>query len=265
MKRFIPILMSFLLFSCSSKKDGAAPPSGDVNEDSGDGSLEEGSFGTTLTEINTGFDGTDQYSLFLPGRTEYTIKDASIALVEGISVVLSEETIWELISAQKEKNPSFDEEAFRKSFPATQTAYRLVPLKAGSTTITATRNGKATELKLNIVQYPANAVEVGKARYDNPTGTGTTRSCLSCHGGEGAPSHAMGRVMQINDAEALQWITTGRVRDRVARVTHAWEFASTAESTAVIAYLRTLQTDDIEALTKMMFDSEYADFQSKAK
>lgn len=264
MKRLTLILVSLSIFSCTSKKENKAPPAAHTGETSGEETV-DGTFGTTLTEINTGYDGTGQYTLFLPGRTEYQIKDTAIATLEGVTVTLSAETIWELISAQKQKDPSFDEEAFRKIFPTSQTAYRLIPLKAGSTTMMATKNGNTTEIKLNVVQYPDNAPEIGKARYYNTEGTGKKRACISCHGGEGAPSHAMGRVMQINDAEALQWITTGKVRDRVARVTHTWEFDSAEESTGVIAYLRTLQTDDVEALTKMMFESEYADFLNESK
>ncbi len=250
--------------ACSKKEEKAAAPAPVVQENSGE-QEGDGTFATALTEVHTGFDGTDKYSLFLPGRTEFKVKDPAIASIEGISVVLSTATIWELIQAQKAKDPNFDEAAFRKNFPATQTAYRLIPLQAGKTVLLSTKNGKTSEVALTVTQYSADAAQIGEARYTNASGTGKKRACLSCHGGDGAPSHAMGRVMQISDAEALQWITTGKVRDRVARVTHTWEFDSEAESTGVIAYLRTLQTDDIEALTKMMFESEYADFQSKSK
>lgn len=256
MKHLILTLVSLSLFACSSKKESKAPE-GTTETNSGEETTE--GFGTTLSEINTGVDGTGQYTIFLPGRTEYQIKDDTIASIEGVTVTLSEGTMWELINAQKEKDPNFDEVEFRKNFPAKQTAYRLVPLKAGSTTMTATKNGTATEVKLNVVQYADNAAAVGEARYNDTTGTGNKIGCITCHGGEGAPSHAMGRIMQINDAEALQWITTGKVRDRVARITHTWEFNSEEQSTAVIAYLRTLQTDDVEVLTKMMIEREFAE------
>lgn len=260
----LALSIATMMAGCSKKEDKASQPDPSIEQNSGE-ETGDGSFATELTEVHTGFDGSAAYSIFLPGRTEFTIKDPTIASLEGISVTLSANTIWELIQARKAKDPNFDEAAFRKSFPAAQKAYRLIPLKAGKTVLTSTKDGKSTEVALTVTQYPADATQVGEARYTNTSGSGKKRACLSCHGGDGAPSHAMGRVMQISDAEALQWITTGKVRDRIARVTHTWEFESDAEATGVIAYLRTLQTDDLEVLTKMMFESEYEDFQNKAK
>lgn len=225
---------------------------------------------SSLTDVYTGINATDKFSIYLPGRTSFVPKDAAIAKIEEITVTLSEATIAELIADRKAEDPNFDEERFRKTFPTTQTAYKLIPLSAGTTTLTSTFKRRSnetvtTEVNLTVVEYAADAVQLGNTRYHNTAGTGNKIACTTCHGGAGAPSHAMGKIMEISDAEALQWITTGKVKDRVASITHTWEFDSDAEASGVVAYLRTLQTDDVEALTKMMFENEFADFNSSTQ
>jgi hypothetical protein len=46
----------------------------------------------------------------------------------------------------------------------------------------------------------------------------------------------------------------------VAKISHKWEFNDDAEETGVIAYLRSKQTDDLEALIKMRFENEIPGF-----
>ena len=62
--------------------------------------------------------------------------------------------------------------------------------------------------------------------------------------------------MSIPDNSAEQWITTGKLAARVASIQHTWEFADSDEELGTVAYLRTLQTDDLETLTKLEFENQ---------
>jgi hypothetical protein len=162
----------------------------------------------------TGFDGgTTKFALILPGFRSYTVKDPSIAKVEQIEVTLSEKTVEDLLKKQKEKNPEINVDFLKSRFAGKQTAYKIVPLKAGVTYLQSKgregqgrNNGawnRGDQQKLTVADYSADAVAAGKKRYTTD-GAGNLKACRSCHetGESNAPPHELGRIMEISDADA---------------------------------------------------------------
>ncbi|MCX6127766.1 MAG: hypothetical protein NTX25_01720 [Proteobacteria bacterium] len=217
-----------------------------------------------LDSFYTGFDGKTDYSLLIPKFREISIQDESIAKVESIKITLSSPIIEELVAEAKKANAQFDEARFRKMLGKEQLTYKITPLKAGKTSLLTSggRGGKpgksqagwdkTTKINLIVSAYTADQLATGKKRYTEK-GTGTMQACASCHetGEDNAPPHELGRIMEISDTQAVTWLTSGELKDRVARIPHAWEFNSESEEQGVIAYLRSKQTHDLETLTKL--------------
>jgi hypothetical protein len=233
-------------------------------DNSGDATAADGSADSWENGFYTGFNGKDKFSMYLPSFRPMTVTDPSIAKIESVSVTLSQATIDEVIADKKKDNPDLNEEQLKKMLGHTRNVFKLTPLKAGKTTLKTAGSGrgpsgawsKGQSTVLEVVAYTPEQVEKGKTRY-HADGTGDKKPCASCHetGDNGAPSHALGNVNQIPDKSAKQWITTGKLADRTANIPHAWKFADDDEETGVVAYLRTLQTDDIEQLTKLEIEN----------
>lgn len=247
----------------SDKKNNSGALAGrsgatDTNVDRGNG---EG--GENELAFYTGIDGVNDYSLLLPSFQTYTLSDESIAKIEEIKVTFSEATINELLAMVTKKHPELDVERIKKRFSREQTTFKLTPLKPGRTTISATRRGgrnntawkKGKTIDLVITQYDAAIVESGKLRYTEDGSGASLKACKTCHetAEEGAPPHELGRIMEISDKEALEWISTGKLGGRKAKIPHAWEFSSEDQEAGIVAYLRTRQTHDVEQLAKLHF------------
>jgi hypothetical protein len=225
-----------------------------------------------------GFDGTTDYSILMPGFREYSISDPSVASIQKVSVELSEKTIAELISTAKAANSQFNEEAearFREMLGREQMAYKVTPLKPGQATLTSTRGGRGGRdawgggdagIALVINNYTTSQYEAGKNRYTTE-GSGLLKSCKSCHetGEEDAPPHELGNIKEISDAQSLQWITTGKVNNRVAKITHTWEFNNDEEKQGIVAYLRAKASKDVETFTKLVFEERFQNFEFPPK
>lgn len=216
--------------------------------------------------LYTGIGGGKDYSIILPGFRSYTSSDESIAKVEKVTVTLSETAIKDLIKDLKKVKPDADEACIKKMFARERSSYKITPLKAGTVKLKSARpkNRRSGGFKKNnetmtlvITEYTDAQLAAGEKRYTTDGGGGNLVSCKSCHasGEEGAPPHEMGRVMEISDQEALQWIKTGQVGDRKAeKVEHKWQFSSDEDEAGIVPYLRSLQTKDIETLTKLYFE-----------
>jgi mono/diheme cytochrome c family protein len=250
--------------------DGASTGAG--TDAAADGSSSDGSAASSSSADQwengyyTGFNGKDKFSLYLPSFRPMTVSDPSIAKIEGVSVTLSSTTIDELVADRKNDDPNFDDAKMREMLAKPRTVYKLTPLKAGKTTLKTTGAGKGPSgsawksgqsTVLVVTAYSTDQVEKGKARYTRE-GDGNKKACASCHetGANGAPPHELGDIMSIPDASAEQWITTGKLADREASIPHTWEFDSQDEELGTVAYLRTLQTDDLETLTKLEFENQ---------
>lgn len=220
----------------------------------------------------TGFDGTTDYSILIPNFRTLTIKDSSVASIEKVKVTLSEATITELLAEVVKEYPDFDTERFKKMLGREQTTYKITPLKAGKTVISTSGGrggdpgksqggwGKSRNIDLVVKEYTADQLAAGQSRYTTDGGGGNLRACKSCHetGEEDAPPHELGRIMELSDKEALTWIKTGEVRDRVAKIQHTWEFSTDEEEGGIVPYLRSKQTHDVETLSKLYFEEMLA-------
>lgn len=273
--------LAFLLNSCnkSSKQSGEAPATTDTStsttttSDSDDSTSDSSTSSSVDPDVwlqgyYTGYNGNDKFSLYLPSFREMSIDDPSIASIESQSVTLSAETIDALVAEQKAKNENFDDTRIREILSRPRTVYKLTPLKAGQTKLRTKAGGKGPgggvwnqgqAVVLVVTKYSQDLVALGKSRYLQD-GEDNKRSCASCHetGANNAPPHELGDIMSIPDASAEQWISTGKLSGRTASIPHAWEFASDQEKLGVVAYLRTLQTTDLETLTKLEFENQLA-------
>jgi hypothetical protein len=223
--------------------------------------------------------------LLLPSFRSYQVEDPSIANVEEIKVSLSEDTIDELLVSVTKEMPDFPVDRFKGFLGRERTVYRVVPLKAGTTALITSAPpggggrpggggggrggdvwGSSQQEKIGLVvtAYEPGLVAIGEERYTTP-GEGSLKACESCHaGGEnGAPPHELGRIMEINDDLAYQWITTGKAGGRVAKINHAWEFGSEEQQKGIVPYVRSKQTHDVEALTKLEFEQRLQNFDFK--
>lgn len=282
------IITGFLLSSVTwtacgsgggSKSGGQAPAKAETGPENsgGDSSSNSSNSDTVSATIDpdiwlkgfyTGFNASEKFSIYLPSFREMTIDDPSIAKIEPQTITLSTETIEALIAERKEENPDFDDTRIRERLTRPRTVYKLTPLKAGQTKLRTKSGGgggfggggewnAGQAVVLVVSNYSSDLLAKGKARYAQE-GEDTSRSCASCHasGDSKAPPHELGNIMSVPDVSAAQWISTGKVSGRVAKVPHAWTFASEEEKLGVVAYLRTLQTTDLETLTKLEFENE---------
>ena len=225
-----------------------------------------------------GFDGKTDFSVLLPPQGRVSIKDPTIARVDTKIVQLSEATINIMVQSLPRNLPQVDPEVLRsllrRGFPTTsivplkpgKTKIELVPIpipggtgtggQIGSNTGTQTTRQPVTR-DLVVTGYTSNDLALGKKRYETDGGGGSLRSCKSCHeiGAESdAPPHELGRIMNLNDNQTIAWLKTGEAKGRKARVEHKWGFENQAEERAIVAFLRSKQSRDVEAVIKIMVE-----------
>lgn len=222
----------------------------------------------------SGFDGVNDYSLLLPGFRDYTIADPSVATITKENITLSESTIATLMEEVKTANPDFDDtqiERFRGTLTRQQSAYRITPLKAGTTILQSTRGGRggkdswgsgSTGIQLTVNSYTPEQYAAGAERY-NTGGSGLLKACKSCHetGESGAPSHELGNIKEISDSQGIQWITTGQLNSHMASIAHTWEFGSEEQQLGILPYLRAKGSKDLETFTKLVIEERLQNFQ----
>ena len=228
-----------------------------------------------------GFDGTNDYSLLLSQGREYKIQDPSIATIKRETVSLAPNTIDSMVEEYKKKEPELfkiegAENFLRQFLGCSRPAIKITPLKAGRTMITGTRGGNnsgdrwgqenTTQIALVVTQYTTAQFDAGKGRYSTE-GSGNLKACKSCHetGEENAPPHELGKISEITDAQAVEWITTGKTGGRTARITHKWEFSSDEQKQGVVAYLRGKASKDLENFTKLVFEEEINNVRNRIK
>ena len=242
--------------------------------------------------VYLGFDGSNDFSAILPAYRTYKVADPTIAKVTRESGPLSEAAIDRILGLIQKSRPELDVSSFRDLIPRQISFYRVTALKPGTTTISfgplqSSGGSVPTGLRLAEEEAPAPAggtgdynlpagvdivpqgdyvlkvypysqamVDAGKKRYTTK-GSGNLRACTSCHAGgeEGAPPHELGRVTKINDTALRTWITTGSLGTREAAIEHRWEFSNAAERQGITAYLRTLQSNDMEKLILLMIEN----------
>ena len=217
----------------------------------------------------TGYDGgINDMSVLISTRRTLVVEDTSVATASLESINIPTTKVEEMITKLKavEEVSSRREQRLRERL-ATARAWRITPLKAGTTLIKATRTGSDGAIRPESVWYKAelrtlvgsaytpDQIQMGETRYLNGT-----PSCASCHTDPAsrAPTHEIGRVTEISDADAISWISTGTAGDRVS-VSHAWSFSSEEEKAATVAYLRKQQTKDVADLAKLLFDEVLAE------
>lgn len=223
------------------------------------------------TVYYTGYDGSNDFSLLLGTSRDLEILDTSVATAVQRSVQVDSETVDQLIAEYKAivPNLSANREASLRSRLQNATAWEITPNKPGVTAIKATRMSnnqvdpesvwQDAEIRTLVVSaYNPNQVAVGEQRYN-----ANSSGCKGCHstGQFGAPTHQLGRVIEISDENAIEWISTGATLDRVADINHAWSFANDAEKLATVAFLRTQQTKDVKELARLLFNERLAELQ----
>lgn len=226
---------------------------GGVGEDGGD---EEG--GPAEYSFYMGYDGNTPFSILLPGDY-FSLKNASDAKLETIdftpSVAVKSELL-DFLKAQPEYKAG-DEQDFEGYFLADQSAMKISSTKEGNFTL-IDKDFPDDKITVVVNKYPEGALALGKKRYETD-GAGNLKACKSCHetGANDAPPHELGEIMYCSDTQIKRWITTGVTDcygdDYSASIPHSWGFASDAEITGVIAYLRSKQSKDYETLTKFQF------------
>jgi hypothetical protein len=216
----------------------------------------------------TGFDGKTDYSILIPQFRSMSIDDPSVARIEQVKVKLSEATIQSLVQEAKAKNPNFDTVRFQRMFQRENSVNKIIPLKPGRTVIKTSggrggqtgRNqsgwGKSPNIDLVVTGYTEEQFNAGKVRYETDGGGGSLKACKSCHetGEQGAPPHELGKIMELNDKDALSWFKTGQAKGRTAKIEHKWGFSSDLEEAGILAFMRAKQTNDVESLTKLVFE-----------
>jgi len=241
----------------------------------------------------TGLDpsGKTKFGLLLnaygASTNPYTIGDTSIASMTMTQVTPSSDTISKLQTTLAGSScgvPAANITQIMSRFGKSRSVVRVTPLKAGVTTITAVTphygghgggggggggfNPNAAEGQtlntFQVVDYTDAQLQEGQTRYTAGLASDTTDdpACTSCHntGKDGAPSHALGTVSQIPDVAAEQWVTTGQVGSLKAPINHAWKFASSDEELGTVAYVRSLETSDAEALILLDFAETISHF-----
>lgn len=264
------VLLLLILNGCA---DSTVPPSGNANGNTNViGSPSSNPSGTTSSKLAgdvyyTGYDGgANDLSILIRTSRKLEIVDASVATATLNSIDIPQETVDAMINELKAvETVSPQREQRLRNGLATAKAWKIVPLKAGTTLIKATRFDRdgvtihpesvwynAEYRTLVVSSYTPALIQSGETRYLN--GGGGSPSCASCHTNPltGAPAHKIGRVTEISDIDAISWISKGQAGDR-SDVSHAWLFTDENEKLGTVAFLRTQQTDDVAELAKLLF------------
>ncbi|MCX6130404.1 MAG: cytochrome c, partial [Proteobacteria bacterium] len=207
-----------------------------------------------INKFNTGFGGGATFTLaavvyvdgFIPEEIEKTLKDEDLN-----RIYTSAEFVDKRYQARAKLSISSDPAFFKmEELPDTELdpkaairVYFLTSLKAGTTMIEASYEGKKLAAATTIATYTTAQITDGKARYTTAVAGATpSPSCLSCHGAQGGANHSPTWMAQFSDAALLSTIETGVNSDvnYKTKVAHKMTFAAPAQRDGIVAYLRSL-------------------------
>lgn len=121
--------------------------------------------------------------------------------------------------------------------------YFVTTLRAGTSNIDVTLDGKKLTLPVTIAAYTAQQLNDGRARYTAAVAGATpSPSCQSCHGVQGGANHSPTFLAQFADASILATIETGKNPEDgfMTKIAHNMTFATPAQRAGIVAYLRSL-------------------------
>jgi len=287
----IALLFMGFLFGCADKPAPTVSNNGNpgnVNTQPQSGTIPQ-QIVYAGTVYYTGYEpsGSVDLSLLIPTRRKIEVIDPTIAIVERENLEVPADVVEQRITQLEELFPGMsartvDRWRQRLTNPS---IWRITPLKPGITGIKATRISSRTgaerwesvwekpEIRTLVVKpYSAAQIEMGRQRYEAQfnAGIGQMQACSNCHTGQvdvfgTAPPHEIGNVVEISDDDAVTWISSGSVKDRVASqnaLGHNWQFSSTEEAFAVVAYLRSKQTGNADDLARLLFESDIEDIKA---
>jgi len=263
-----------VLFGCESN-----PTSSDVGSSGGNSKTLSELESIPGTVYHTGFvqnnpTGNSEFTLFVRTGRTIEIEDTTVATVAPALVNVDSEVVdlqlAEMQAAYDEAGETWSarRKAHMKDDHLTAPRFwKIIPLKSGVTAVKAFRSRDRWESiwekpeirTLVVTEYTQDQIEQGRQRY---TAGGSGMACTNCHSDAfnstvGAPPHLLGRVIEIDDDAAIDWITTGRAKDRAASINHAWTFNTAAnEERATVAYLRTTQTPSEIEFAKLLYQEE---------
>jgi mono/diheme cytochrome c family protein len=119
----------------------------------------------------------------------------------------------------------------------------ITTLKAGTTSVELTLEGKKKSLATTVSAYTAQQLNDGRARYTTAVAGATpSPSCQSCHGVAGGANHSPTYLARFGDAAVLSTIETGLNPEDGYKtsVAHKMTFATPAQRAGITAYLRSL-------------------------
>jgi len=245
------------------------------------------------TVYYTGYDGVNNYDIFIATSRNVTVHDPSVATAIKLTASdfpsITEAKVASQIAALEQVYTNFGETMSnrRKSFWERRfknpSVWKISPVGPGITTISAESQRRTESIWENaeirtiyVSEYTPQQVQQGMDRYTNGNGGNNGFACSTCHKESffqntatapslgdtfNAPPHLLGRVIEINDADAAKWISTGAVKDRVVdqakyQTTHDWSFTSEEQKFATVAYLRSKQTTDADAFAELLYQEE---------
>ncbi|WP_141732956.1 hypothetical protein [Oligoflexus tunisiensis] len=128
-------------------------------------------------------------------------------------------------------------------------ARRYTTKAVGNTTISATVDGVNFSVPVVITGYTTAGIAAGKLRYDAPVSADAAlNGCTSCHGnaasGDAFAKHSSDYLAYATDAEILNLVKTSTYPDgtQLNGGTHLFTFATAADETNIVSYLRSFPT-----------------------
>jgi hypothetical protein len=119
------------------------------------------------------------------------------------------------------------------------TQLMILTLKAGTTRLTVSGNGKSATADLIITQYTPTQRATGEARYG--TAQGGDPACASCHAGFTGPDHTPTLLEVDSDAQIVNTFLTGidAEGNPIPTARHAWNVTE-PQKLGLVAYMRSL-------------------------
>lgn len=147
-----------------------------------------------------------------------------------------------VVGAKTKVTWTVDDESLVKVEANADGTVTFTALKAGKATVTATSKEGTATAPLVITKYSADQWNAGKSRYTTGGSAANQQACSNCHGGGAGPDHTPTEIDADTDDAVITTFTTGvdPEGNPVNGGKHTWEFASDAEKTGIIAYLRSL-------------------------
>lgn len=273
-KRYIGIILSAVVLHGCAEQDTATNGTGGPNLKAGNASFVGGTVYNTGYVQGEGFN----YTIFVNTRRNLIVDNpdpfSPIATAQQSTITVDSGTVatqlQELKSAYNEagETMSANRESRYTQRLTNPSFWKITPMKPGVVAIKAesSRNRvesvwEKAEIRTLVIQnYTASQIQMGQQRYENDP----QMACTTCHSVNfgTAPSHLLGRVVEIDDISAAEWISTGSTKDRTAQGVaqgHAWSFQSDQEKFATVAYLRSKQTPDEQTYAKLLYQEELAE------